>query len=61
MVYLLVCECAELLANFAEGAQMLPTLRARLCGYVGIYRRLRVGHPPPRRPWVECRSQHSLF
>lgn len=37
-LYLLLCECANFLENVNSAAQLLPALRARLCGYTGIYR-----------------------
>ena len=36
--YLLLVECSRLIDNVVYGAQLLPSLRARLCGYTGIYR-----------------------
>ncbi|XP_014220069.1 uncharacterized protein LOC106647990 isoform X2 [Trichogramma pretiosum] len=36
--YLLVCECSQLQENLSAAAILLPALRARLCGYVGLYR-----------------------
>lgn len=37
-LYLLLCECSNFLENVNSAAQLLPALRARLCGYTGIYR-----------------------
>ncbi|XP_017839630.1 uncharacterized protein LOC108597540 isoform X2 [Drosophila busckii] len=37
-MYLLVCECAELLKDISLAAFLIPALRARLCGYTGLYR-----------------------
>ncbi|KAJ8674036.1 hypothetical protein QAD02_005298 [Eretmocerus hayati] len=37
-MYLLVCECSQLQENLSAAAILLPALRARLCGYVGLYR-----------------------
>ena len=37
-MYLLVCECAELLKDITSAAFLIPALRARLCGYTGLYR-----------------------
>lgn len=37
-MYLLVCECADLLKNISAAAVLIPALRARLCGYTGLYR-----------------------
>ncbi|XP_037814118.1 myb-like protein U isoform X2 [Lucilia sericata] len=37
-MYLLVCECAELLKDITSAAVLIPALRARLCGYTGLYR-----------------------
>ncbi|XP_058802171.1 uncharacterized protein LOC131670524 isoform X1 [Phymastichus coffea] len=39
--YLLICECSQLQENLSAAAILLPALRARLCGYVGLYRPLR--------------------
>uniref|UniRef100_A0A1I8MKD1 DUF7153 domain-containing protein n=1 Tax=Musca domestica TaxID=7370 RepID=A0A1I8MKD1_MUSDO len=37
-MYLLICECAELLKDINAAAVLIPALRARLCGYTGLYR-----------------------
>uniref|UniRef100_A0A336MMJ4 CSON003434 protein n=1 Tax=Culicoides sonorensis TaxID=179676 RepID=A0A336MMJ4_CULSO len=37
-MYLLVCECADLLKNLSGAAVLIPTLRSRLCGYTGLYK-----------------------
>ncbi|XP_058837966.1 uncharacterized protein LOC131693822 isoform X5 [Topomyia yanbarensis] len=37
-MYLLVCECADLLKDLSAAALLIPALRARLCGYTGLYR-----------------------
>lgn len=37
-MYLLVCECSELLTDISAAAVLIPTIRARLCGYTGLYR-----------------------
>lgn len=37
-MYLLVCECADLLKDLSAAAVLIPALRARLCGYTGLYR-----------------------
>ncbi|XP_052755269.1 uncharacterized protein LOC113509749 isoform X1 [Galleria mellonella] len=37
-MYLLVCECANLLDNLSGAAMLVTALRARLCGYTGLYR-----------------------
>ncbi|XP_055705489.1 uncharacterized protein LOC129803154 isoform X3 [Phlebotomus papatasi] len=37
-MYLLVCECADLLKDISAAAFLIPALRARLCGYTGLYR-----------------------
>jgi hypothetical protein len=37
-MYLLICECAQLQDNLSAAAILLPALRARLCGYIGLYR-----------------------
>ncbi|XP_033227407.1 uncharacterized protein LOC117179576 isoform X3 [Belonocnema kinseyi] len=36
--YLLICECSQLQDNLSAAAILLPALRARLCGYIGLYR-----------------------
>uniref|UniRef100_A0A1A9UW96 DUF7153 domain-containing protein n=1 Tax=Glossina austeni TaxID=7395 RepID=A0A1A9UW96_GLOAU len=33
-----VCECSELLKDITAAAFLIPALRARLCGYTGLYR-----------------------
>lgn len=35
-MYLLVCECSDLLTEISSAAVLIPTIRARLCGYTGI-------------------------
>ncbi|XP_063621975.1 uncharacterized protein LOC134794179 isoform X1 [Cydia splendana] len=37
-MYLLVCECANLLDDLSGAAMLITGLRARLCGYTGLYR-----------------------
>ncbi|KAI5699644.1 uncharacterized protein LOC103516041 isoform X1 [Diaphorina citri] len=37
-LYLLMCECANLLDDLSAAAKLLPALRARLCGYTALYR-----------------------
>lgn len=37
-MYLLICECADLLKDLSAAAYLVPALRARLCGYTGLYR-----------------------
>ncbi|XP_035901780.1 uncharacterized protein LOC118507421 isoform X1 [Anopheles stephensi] len=37
-MYLLLCECADLLKDLSAAALLIPALRARLCGYTGLYR-----------------------
>ncbi|XP_049846172.1 uncharacterized protein LOC126469865 isoform X2 [Schistocerca serialis cubense] len=37
-MYLLLCECSNFLENLSAAALLLPALRARLCGYTGLYR-----------------------
>lgn len=37
-MYLLICECADLLKDISAAAVLIPALRARLCGYTGLYR-----------------------
>lgn len=37
-MYLLVCECSELLKDISAAAVLIPAIRARLCGYTGLYR-----------------------
>lgn len=37
-MYLLICECSELLKELQSAAVLIPALRARLCGYTGLYR-----------------------
>ncbi|XP_069695107.1 uncharacterized protein [Periplaneta americana] len=37
-MYLLLCECSNFLENLSSAALLLPALRARLCGYTGLYK-----------------------
>ena len=37
-VYLLLVECSHFMAHVGETANLLPILRARICGYTGIFR-----------------------
>ncbi|KAL6444688.1 hypothetical protein ACFW04_002042 [Cataglyphis niger] len=37
-MYLLICECSQLQDNLSAAAILLPALRARLCGHIGLYR-----------------------
>lgn len=37
-LYLLMVECANFLEDLSAAAVLIPALRARLCGYTGIYR-----------------------
>ncbi|XP_055390557.1 uncharacterized protein LOC129619338 isoform X3 [Condylostylus longicornis] len=37
-MYLLICECSDLLKDISAAAFLIPALRARLCGYTGLYR-----------------------
>ena len=37
-VYLLLVECSHFMAHVGEAANLLPILRARICGYTGIFR-----------------------
>ncbi|CAG2059753.1 unnamed protein product [Timema podura] len=37
-MYLLLCECSNFMENLSAAAMLLPALRARLCGYTGLYR-----------------------
>lgn len=41
-MYLLVCECSDLLTEISSAAVLIPTIRARLCGYTGLYRPIQV-------------------
>ncbi|CAD7011927.1 uncharacterized protein LOC101460297 isoform X4 [Ceratitis capitata] len=41
-MYLLVCECADLLKDISSAAFLIPALRARLCGYTGLYKPIQV-------------------
>lgn len=38
VVYLLLVECTHFMDHIGEAANLLPVLRARICGYTGIYR-----------------------
>lgn len=37
-MYLLICDCADLLKDVSAASVLIPAIRARLCGYTGIYR-----------------------
>lgn len=37
-MYLLICECSDLLKDLSAAAYLVPAMRARLCGYTAIYR-----------------------
>nr|XP_018906961.1 PREDICTED: uncharacterized protein LOC109036967 isoform X1 [Bemisia tabaci] len=37
-LYLLIVECSHLLEDLSPAAALIPALRARLCGYTGLYR-----------------------
>lgn len=39
-MYLLICECSNLLMDLNAAAYLIPALRARLCGYTAIFRPL---------------------
>ncbi len=41
-LYLLIVECSNFLQDFSATAVLLPALRARLCGYTGIYKSISV-------------------
>ncbi|XP_065224700.1 uncharacterized protein LOC135848669 isoform X2 [Planococcus citri] len=41
-LYLLIAECSNFLLDFSAAAALIPALRARLCGYTGIYRSIAV-------------------
>ena len=36
--YILLVECSHFLDNINQAANLLPVLRARICGYTGIFR-----------------------
>lgn len=38
VTYILLVECANFMDHIGEAASLLPILRARICGYTGIYR-----------------------
>ena len=38
VVYLLIVECSHFMDHIGEAANLLPILRARICGYTGIFR-----------------------
>lgn len=38
VVYVLLVECSHFMDHIGEAANLLPVLRARICGYTGIYR-----------------------
>lgn len=41
-LYILIVECANFFHNFPAAAALVPHLRARLCGYIGIYKSIAV-------------------
>lgn len=41
-LYLLMVECSNFFQDFSSAATLIPSLRARLCGYTGIYRSIAV-------------------
>lgn len=53
-MYLLVCECSELLTDISAAAVLIPTIRARLCGYTGLYR-------PIQAFWEHAQRFYFLF
>jgi len=38
VVYILLVECSHFMEHIGEAANLLPVLRARICGYTGIFR-----------------------
>ena len=38
VVYFLLVECSNFMDHIGEAANLLPVLRARICGYTGIFR-----------------------
>ena len=38
VTYLLLVECTHFMNHIGEAANLLPILRARICGYTGIFR-----------------------
>ena len=38
VTYILLVECTQFMEHIGEAANLLPTLRGRICGYTGIYR-----------------------
>jgi hypothetical protein len=38
VVYFLLVECSNFMEHIGEAANLLPILRARICGYTGIFR-----------------------
>ena len=38
VTYLLLVECSNFMEHIGEAANLLPILRARICGYTGIFR-----------------------
>ena len=38
VTYLLLVECTHFMDHIGEAANLLPVLRARICGYTGIFR-----------------------
>ena len=38
VTYLLMVECTHFMDHIGEAANLLPILRARICGYTGIFR-----------------------
>lgn len=57
VVYLLLVECSHFLNHINEAANLLPVLRARICGYTGIFRC--VDHFWPQPPLPKMGSEIS--
>ena len=38
VTYVLLVECSNFLDHIGEAANLLPILRARICGYTGIFK-----------------------
>ena len=50
VVYFLLVECSNFLEHIGEAANLLPVLRARICGYTGIFRCVEKFWQPPPLP-----------
>ena len=61
MVYFLLVECSHFMDHINEAANLLPILRARICGYTGIFRCVENFWSKPIYKYSKsCHEHHSL-